>query len=348
MMFKNSEIKFHKGEKRILIDFTYSHDTVRYVKSLGGKYSATFKGWLLPLNENTLQLTGIQPETINKPEKPLHQFDLPAFKRHLEACRYRDHSIRTYMDAITVFAIFMTDKKPEEITQDDIEYFLQEHVYKRNLSISYQRIIGSALKIYFKRLENRLISMDEIPLPHKAKKLPTVLSLGEVKRLFDCSTNLKHKTMLSLTYACGLRCGEVLNMKPKDIDKDRMYIRVLNAKGNKDRIVPIKEKLLDLLRTYYKAYRPQTYLFEGEKPGEKYSERSFQLVFKKHLKRAKIHKNATLHSLRHSYATHLLESGIDTRYVQTLLGHSSIKTTEIYTHVSTRSLMSIVSPFDTL
>jgi integrase/recombinase XerD len=160
--------------------------------------------------------------------------------------------------------------------------------------------------------------------------------------------NVKHKTMLTLTYACGLRCGEVLNIKLTDIDSNRMVLYVKDGKGGKDRIVPISLKLVEELRDYFLKFKPREYLFEGIIKGEKYDERSLQAVLKQTLKKAGIKKPVTLHWLRHSYATHLLDAGTDLRFIQELLGHKSSRTTEIYTHVSTRELKNIVSPFDTL
>ncbi len=154
--------------------------------------------------------------------------------------------------------------------------------------------------------------------------------------------------MLSLIYACGLRRGELLSLKLTDIDRDRKVLWVRGGKGAKDRMIPISEKVLEMLREYYRGYRPKEWLFEGEKVGERYGERSLQLLFKRAAKKAAIQEQATLHWLRHSYATHLLEAGTDLRYIQELLGHKSSRTTEIYTHVSTRSLQQIRSPFDDL
>lgn len=151
-----------------------------------------------------------------------------------------------------------------------------------------------------------------------------------------------------MAYACGLRCGEVLNIKLTDIDSNRMVLYVKDAKGGKDRMVPISQKLVEELRDYFLKFRPKLYLFEGIEKGEKYDERSFQKVLKQALNKANIKKPVTLHWLRHSYATHLLDAGTDLRFIQELLGHKSSKTTEIYTHVSTRELKNIVSPFNTL
>lgn len=154
--------------------------------------------------------------------------------------------------------------------------------------------------------------------------------------------------MLSLLYSCGLRSGELLALQPSHIDSERYLIFVKNGKGKKDRIVPLSSKILGMLRDYYRVFRPKRYLFEGQLVGEAYDARSLQLVLKAAAKRAGIDKPVTLHWLRHSYATHLLESGTDLRYIQEILGHSSSKTTEIYTHVSTKSIQQIKSPFDDL
>ena len=164
----------------------------------------------------------------------------------------------------------------------------------------------------------------------------------------DQTRNLKHRMMLSLIYSCGLRRGELLSLKPVDIDSKRMIVVIRNGKGRKDRIVPLSPKILEQLREYFRMYRPQVYLFEGQVTGTAYDERSLQQVLKQAVVRADIRKPVTLHWLRHSYATHLLESGTDLRYIQELLGHSSSKTTEIYTHVSTHAIGKIRSPFDSL
>jgi integrase/recombinase XerD len=160
--------------------------------------------------------------------------------------------------------------------------------------------------------------------------------------------NIKHSTMLSLIYACGLRRSELINLKPADVESKRGLLVIHQSKGRKDRIVPISEKVIVMLRNYYTLYKPKIWLFEGQNAGEPYSEQSLQSVLKQSVRKAGIKKPVTLHWLRHSYATHLLESGTDLRFIQELLGHNSSKTTEIYTHVSTKSLQNIKSPFDDL
>jgi integrase/recombinase XerD len=184
--------------------------------------------------------------------------------------------------------------------------------------------------------------------PKREKLLPNVLSKEEIKLILNAHSNIKHKAMLSLIYSCGLRRSELLNLKPSDIDSKRNIIIVRQAKGKKDRIAPLSLKIIEMLREYFILYKPSIYLFEGQTKGTAYDERSLQKVLKQAIEKVGIKKPVTLHWLRHSYATHLLENGTDLRYIQEILGHSSSKTTEIYTHVSTKSIQKITSPFDYL
>ncbi len=223
-----------------------------------------------------------------------------------------------------------------------------DFILKNNLSTSYQNQIVNAIKLYFKIVRETSIEIEKVHRPKREKTLPNVLSKEEVKSILLAHNNIKHKTMLSLIYSCGLRCGELLALQPVHIDSKRNIVLIKNAKGKKDRIVPLSPKILEMLRDYYKLYKPKVYLFEGQTEGKPYDDRSLQQVLKQALKKANISKPATLHWLRHSYATHLLESGTDLRYIQELLGHNSSKTTEIYTHVSTKNIQQIKSPFDDL
>ena len=206
----------------------------------------------------------------------------------------------------------------------------------------------NALKLFYRNRFNRVMDLENIQRPKREKRLPNVLSKAEIKAIIEAPVNLKHRAMLSLMYACGLRRSELLNLSLKDVLSDRNLLFIRQSKGKKDRLVPISDKVIDMLREYYKAYKPKTWLFEGQFSNTKYSEMSLAKVLKQSVAKAKIHKNVSLHWLRHSYATHLLESGTDLRYIQELLGHSSSRTTEIYTHVSTRNLQQIRSPFDDL
>ena len=189
--------------------------------------------------------------------------------------------------------------------------------------------------------------MDTFERPNKQRKLPIVLSASQVKRMIESTRNLKHKIIICLLYSAGLRKSELLGLKLNDIDSSRMVIQVQQGKGAKDRSVTLSPKVLEMLRDYYKAYKPKEYLIEGASGGS-YSSESVGNMVKKAAKLAKIRKRVTAHTLRHSFATHLLESGVDLRYIQVLLGHKSSRTTEIYTHVSNHRLSTIESPIDKL
>jgi site-specific recombinase XerD len=183
--------------------------------------------------------------------------------------------------------------------------------------------------------------------PRSEKKLPIVLSEQEIGDLFRATENIKHTAILMLAYSAGLRLSELINVKIKDIDSNRMQIRIAQAKGKKDRYSLLSVKLLEVLRIYVKEYKPKEWLFEGINGGV-YSARSIQLVMAESIAKAGITKKAGVHSLRHSFATHLLENGTDLRYIQNLLGHESSKTTEVYTHITTKGFDQIKSPLDKL
>ena len=273
---------------------------------------------------------------------------LISFKNYMNFRRYSQNTIKTYADALEVFFRFYKDQAPESLNIEDIINFNTSYILKKNLSASYQNQVINAIKLFYRNRFNRAMEVDFIQRPRREKRLPNVLSKNEVKSILEAPTNLKHRAMLSLIYACGLRRSELLNLTLKDILSDRNLLFIRQSKGKKDRVVPISIKLIEILRDYYKAFKPKTWLFEGQEVGKKYSERSIQLVLNQAVEKAKIVKPVSLHWLRHSYATHLLESGTDLRYIQELLGHSSSRTTEIYTHVSTRNLQQIRSPFDDL
>jgi site-specific recombinase XerD len=196
-------------------------------------------------------------------------------------------------------------------------------------------------------LHREKVLFEEIPRPKKKSLLPKVISKKDIAKLFAHVENLKHLIMLKLCYGTGLRVSEIVNLKIIDIDSSRMMVRIESAKGKKDRYVTLPTSILEELRNYYRIYRPKIYLFEGQYGGQ-YSIRSVQAVFKNAMRKAKINKSVGIHGLRHSYATHLLECGTDMLFIQKLLGHKDIKTTEIYAKVSNRQLGNVKSPLDTL
>jgi integrase/recombinase XerD len=262
--------------------------------------------------------------------------------------RYSKSTIETYTDAARGFLMFIYPKPIDEADNADMVKYVNEYIIPKKLSYSYQNQVVNACKILFREVVKSRLNIDKLERPRREHKLPNVLSKEEVALVLRSQRNIKHRTMLSLIYACGLRRSELINLKHADVDSKRFLLIIRNAKGKKDRITPISEKILTMLRDYYKMYQPKVWLFEGQIVGEQYSEQSLMSVLKQAVQKAGITKPVTLHWLRHSYATHLLEAGTDLRYIQELLGHKSSKTTEIYTHVSTKSLQKIKSPFDDL
>ncbi len=361
----------HKNQNRIALDFKYDAELIAQVRQLeDARWSSGLKMWHVAdtvQNLNRIEdlfknkalldikllmndslagavvkqnvLPALSTETLQKIEK---------FKAWMRSRRYSDGTIGTYADALNVFFRYYSNKKVFEISNEDLIAFNNDYILAKDLSASYQNQVVNAIKLFYKTIEYKSIDITAVHRPQRSKVLPNVLSKEEVKAILEAPKFLKHKAMLSLMYACGLRCGELLRLKPEHIDAERNLLLIKQSKGRKDRIVPLSDKTIELLRTYFKVFKPKIYLFEGEKSGQAYNERSLQQVLKQCIIKAKVNKPVTLHWLRHSYATHLLENGTDLRYIQEILGHSSSKTTEIYTHVSTKSIQKIKSPFDFL
>ncbi|MGB9701451.1 MAG: site-specific tyrosine recombinase/integron integrase, partial [Candidatus Kapaibacteriota bacterium] len=270
---------------------------------------------------------------------------LEDFKTLLKIKRYSYRTIKSYSNAIKVFLAYFTDKNPDFINVSEIESFINSMVTGKNISQAYQKVLVGAIKLFFNELLRKNYKFNYLYSDRTEKKLPNVLDKSEVQLLINSIQNLKHKSITSLIYSAGLRLNEVIELKVGDIDSKRMLIKIVQSKGKKDRYVMLSDRILSLLREYYTDYQPKLYLFEGQK-GDKYSARSIQAIFKRALHKAKISKEVSVHSLRHSFATHLLESGADIRVIQQLLGHSSIKTTQIYTQVSSLNISRVRSPLD--
>lgn len=374
IFIRNGEIK---KKPVVLLEFPFDQELKELVKTIpGADWQPKLKAWSIPYSDAvTSQLlrlfkgkAWLDYSAVNKVNiAEQKKIALPAmdteiaqeiekFTDWMRNRRYSESTIRNYEHSLGLFLRFTGNKKPAEITNSDLENFHKDYIIKNNYSASFQSLVINAVKLYFSNRLKRKLEPIEIERPKNPRLLPHVLSKEEVKAILLAHQNIKHRAMLSLIYACGLRRSELLNLKPHDtstslsagIDSNRGMLRVNQGKGKKDRMVPISEKILELLREYYRYEKPSVYLFEGQMRGEKYSEGSLQKVLKSALVKAKIKMPVTLHWLRHSYATHLLESGTDLRYIQELLGHNSSKTTEIYTHVSQKSLQKIRSPFDDL
>jgi len=261
--------------------------------------------------------------------------------------RYSPRTLKNYCNLFEEFINYYSSKHPDEITEEEIIAYMNYLVTERRISASYQNMAINAIKFYYEKVQGGKRTFYQLDRPLKDKKLPVVLSEQEVAAILSATPNLKHRTMLMLCYSAGLRVGELLNLTLPDIDSDKMQVWVRGGKGKKDRFSLLSERVLQLLRKYYREYRPQHYLFEGQSGGA-YSQRSIQLALAAACQRAGIRKQVTMHTLRHSFTTHMLENGTDLRYIQVLLGHSSSKTTEIYTHVTSKGLSQIRSPLDNL
>lgn len=369
----------HKGKQILLLKFPFNNRLTELTKQLpGAAWSRTYKSWYVGYSMEVLHEVKRIFNDVDLPDGEIVKIDarllkeklalqknaapvitnnilsedalkgIEKFKSWMRSRRYSDNTIKTYSEALKTFLKFYNNKSLSEIVNEDIIVFNNEYILKNELSTSFQNQVVNAIKLFFKTVENRLIEVDLVHRPKRQKVLPNVLSKEEVKSILDVTQNLKHKAMLSLIYACGLRSGEILRLLPEHVDTKRMILIIKQGKGRKDRIAPLSSKIAELLRNYFTAYKPAVYLFEGVNAGLPYDARSLQNVLKQNLGRTKINRPVSLHWLRHSYATHLLENGTDLRYIQEILGHSSSKTTEIYTHVSNKSIQKIISPFDTL
>ena len=259
--------------------------------------------------------------------------------------RYSENTIKTYCGYFQDFCNYFKNVNLVEITTDNINNYILHLIKSKNISISQQNQRINAIKFYYEKVLNRQKQFYNLHRPKKEYKLPKVLSKKEINKILDSSANIKHKSILMLIYSAGLRRSELLNICISDIDSERMVINIRGAKGKKDRISLLSINMLILLRKYYKEFKPVNYLFEGP-DNSKYSSTSVSNILKKAAEKAGINKKVTPHMLRHSFATHLLEQGTDLRYIQELLGHSSSKTTEIYTHVSKRAIDKIKNPID--
>jgi integrase/recombinase XerD len=270
-----------------------------------------------------------------------------AYREKLLLKRYSPSTIKTYIGCFHEFINYYPDIALADLDENHIKQYLLHLVEKKKISTSYQNQMINAIKFYYEQVEGGARKVYYIDRPFKEYKLPCVLSVEEVKRIIAQIDNIKHKCMILLLYSAGLRISELIHLQIKDVDSKRMLIHIRSAKGQKDRMTLLSEKVLIYLREYFLLHKPKEYLFEGQLGGQ-YATRSVQNIFHRACGLAKIKKPATLHTLRHSFATHLLENGTDLRYIQALLGHSSSKTTEIYTHITRKGMENIKSPLDSL
>ncbi|MBN4057887.1 site-specific integrase [Olleya sp. AH-315-K02] len=268
------------------------------------------------------------------------------FYKYLKGKRYSISTIKTYTFFVADFIEYHNSRNIESLTNRDVELFVENSFVKRGYSISTHRQFVSAIKQFVNFKPDCKINDLNLQRPKKSNKLPSVLSQEEIIDLIRCTQNLKHRAIIALLYSCGLRVSELINLKLTNINIDRKQLFIENSKGRKDRYVSFADSFIPLLNNYFLSYKPKYYFVEGVN-GNTYSAESIRQFIKRNCKIAQIHKVVTPHTLRHSYATHLLENGVDVRYIQSLLGHARPETTMIYTHVKRKDLMQISNPLDT-
>ena len=360
--------KYHRKEHQITLNFKYNESLIAILRDIPkATWSKNLKTWYIKNKPENLKLifklfkgeAYINADAIFNKDMPKHQYPkkrirnltdtnrslLNNFYKYLKGKRYSQSTIDTYTQQIADFIEYNNDNDLEALTNRDVELFIESIYIKRNYSISTQRQFVSALKLFVLYYPQTLINDLQLARPNKSKKLPTVLSYQEMIRLLQCTTNIKHRMVLALLYSAGLRISELINLKIAHLHIDRNQILIKDAKGRKDRFVSIAKSILPLLENYLVSYEPKLYLIEGLK-GNKYTAGSIRKFLHKACNTAQIKFRVTPHTLRHSYATHLLEQGVGLRHIQELLGHSRPETTMIYTHVARKDLLDIQSPLD--
>ncbi len=357
---------FQKKQDSILIYFKFNHQLISIIKNSGTfKWSISQYCWHGNFTKENIQLLKdsfknkatitldksifIAPKQSSSRKKRVISDEkkdiVRSYVSYLKGKRYSESTIRTYFTFIADFVAFFNNHSLESLTNKDVETFIENVFIPRKYSISTHRQFISAIKLFIIFYPHSQIENLALTRPSRSKKLPSVLSKEEVIDILRCTKNLKHRAILAVIYSAGLRISELLNLQLKHIDMDRRQLIIANSKGRKDRNVILAKSVMPLILNYIQTYRPVVFFAEG-KPSTKYSAESVRAFLKRSCKAAAISKNVSPHTLRHSYATHLLENGIDLRYIQELLGHSKPETTMIYTHVAKKDLLNIESPLD--
>lgn len=354
--------------------FEFDSGTADTLRSIGCQWSADDGCWLLRNNKENLSrilrackargiwvnLRGLQAAQSDAPKpntapsqralslQPRKQVEVPPeYEAVLKRRRYSLNTQKTYLGLFRAFINHFADKDSTEITSDEIKEYLLYLVDRKGVSYSTQNQVINAIKFYYEQVLGQEKTKYWIDRPRKEHTLPEILSVEEVQDILSCITNSKHRCIVGILYGSGLRIGELLSLRKSDINMDRRQIFVRAGKGKKDRVTMLSEVIIADLLTYLGEYRPNYWLFEG--PGRKqYSGTSVQQILKRACKRVGINRRITPHTLRHSFATHLLEQGVNLRYIQELLGQSSLKTTQIYTRITQPALQNLKSPLDVL
>ena len=356
----------HRKKVRLLLLFPYNEAIISTIRNLKiYSWSQTLKGWYTNFsseqveqikktlkNDVKFKLDATMYKTFNmrpiKEKRVISEENkeiLRSYVSYLKGKCYSESTVKTYFTFVADFFNYLKDIPLDTITNRDVEKFIETVFIPRKYSISSHRQFISALKLFKTFYPECKIEELNLKRPKKSQILPTVLSKEEVIDLLRYTKNLKHRAVLAMIYSAGLRISELLNLELKHIDVDRRQLTVKNSKGRKDRNIILAQSFIPLMQNYLISYNPETYFVEG-KPFQKYSAESIRAFLHRSSKIARITKRVTPHTLRHSYATHLLENGIDIRYIQELLGHAKPETTMIYTHVSKKDLLNIESPLD--
>lgn len=351
--------EFLHGDQIVKVQFGFDKRIIEIIKTIPGRrWNQASKYWYFSKRYFSLETFISKLEQISEIDySALHvaQVSLempntevpPQYLEKLLRKRYSPNTIKTYMSYMRSFVEEFHHTDLDSVSTKQINDYILKLIRTKSISSSQQNQRISAIKFYFEQVLGRKKQYFLLTRPRKEKKLPNVLTVEEVERILNQCRNLKHKCILMTLYSGGLRRSELINLKISDIDSQRMLIRITDSKGNKDRFTILSKKLLRLLRDYFRLYKPKLWLFEGQ-GGRQYSATSIENIFRKALKKSNINKHATPHTLRHSFATHLLEQGISILHIKELLGHSSTKTTEIYTHISSKQLSGIQNPLDKL
>ncbi|WP_346859501.1 site-specific tyrosine recombinase/integron integrase [uncultured Draconibacterium sp.] len=367
------QIKLETGEHRqqqvVLVRFDYNQEIKNRLKELFPVYWSKSHGcWLIWSKDFDLgnfykalrDITYIDYSALKITTEPEQKVKLKrnySYRRNIELPkgyfemltqkRYSRSTIKTYVAYFKDFLHYFSERDPKEIGGEEINAYILELINIWDITTSEQNQRINAIKFYFEKVLRKARQVYEIERPRKEKILPDILSKEEVGAILKTTENLKHKTLLSTIYSCGLRRSELVHLKVDDVDSKRMMIKISGAKGKKDRYVQLSKVLLKLLRQYYREYKPGFWLFEGQKGGQ-YSPENIAILLKNAAQRAKITKRVYPHMLRHSFATHQLEQGVDIRFIQAWLGHESVKTTQRYTHVSEHNFKNFKNPLDEL
>lgn len=340
----------HHNTNRISINFAPDAALNNYIKTIkGARWSQSLKVWHIPdLTENRI-IFKLPEKIIGKQNIfKINQINQNAYQAYIDLLylkAYSKSTIKTYTVEFAQLLYLIKEKPVWQLTIENLKSYLLYCLQILKLSENQVHSRINAIKFYFEQVLKLPQIVFDLPRPKKPSLLPKVIHADDIGRIIIATNNLKHKTVLMLAYGMGLRVSEIINLKITDIDSKSMQVLIQASKGKKDRYTNLPESILPVLRAYYLKYKPKKYLFEGQF-SEKYSVRSAQKVFKESLLRAKINKDVGIHSLRHSFATHLLEQGTDISYIQKLLGHTDIKTTLIYAQVSKKDMKAIVSPLD--